>query len=256
MSDQFEVEQAQQLGGNGNIGAREERHPYNNREPIPDGTSVLIVGTAPPPRFSLPRLAGQTLSQDDVDFFYGSKENCLWREFLDEIAKEIEGESLFSKTGEACVVAMRNFLRRHKMWMRDVLETYQRKKESALDNDICKPVPSDLTDFAKLFDEHAKLSVVFFTSEQAAKWTVLKLEDQCLMPKGTFAEAVCRKAMPTDAPLDDYIAVKFKAPLYDGEVAVRRGVYKRKVAFFILPTPARRSAKKGLVVARKKEIYR
>jgi hypothetical protein len=44
-----------------------ETHPYNLRETIPDETRLLIVGTAPPPRFSNPACGG--MRGLDFDFF-------------------------------------------------------------------------------------------------------------------------------------------------------------------------------------------
>jgi hypothetical protein len=68
-------------------------HPYNKGELIPPDTRVLIVGTAPPPRFHDPK----ELRGDDFDFFYGSEDNFMW-EYLDKIAEEIDGAKLFSRT--------------------------------------------------------------------------------------------------------------------------------------------------------------
>ena len=50
------------------------QHPY--KPFIPEGTTKLIVGTLPPPRFSFGEL-----KKDDVNFCYGSSrcqpQNCL-----------------------------------------------------------------------------------------------------------------------------------------------------------------------------------
>lgn len=47
------------------------KHPYAPF--IPRGTKKLIVGTLPPPRFSM-----DALKKGDVDFCYGSKDGQLW----------------------------------------------------------------------------------------------------------------------------------------------------------------------------------
>ncbi len=63
-----------------------ETHPYNHHEAIPDGTCKLIVGTAPPPRFSHPRSTDKVcLRPCDLDFYYGSEDNFMW-EFLERIS--------------------------------------------------------------------------------------------------------------------------------------------------------------------------
>ena len=53
------------------------QHPYAPF--IPDKATKLIVGTIPPPRFSVGRLFNE-----DVDFCYGSKYGLLWP-ILDDI---------------------------------------------------------------------------------------------------------------------------------------------------------------------------
>jgi hypothetical protein len=54
-----------------------ETHPYNS-EPIPDNVRLLIVGTAPPPRFSNPQCEGVGAHKLDFEFFYGSGHNNMW----------------------------------------------------------------------------------------------------------------------------------------------------------------------------------
>src|ERR1700693_4108094 len=130
-----------------------ETHPYNlsPKFSIPDDTRLLIVGTAPPPRFSNP--ASKDRRGLDFDFFYGSEDNYMW-EFLDNIAEEIDDEKLFADdaSSEDCCDAARKFLQRHKIWMCDALQTYHRKEGmewSASDADI---VPEQLTDFRVIFN--------------------------------------------------------------------------------------------------------
>ena len=49
-----------------------EKHPY---EPFFDvNTKTLIIGTTPPMRFTQ-KLA---LYQDDINFYYGSRDNYFW----------------------------------------------------------------------------------------------------------------------------------------------------------------------------------
>jgi hypothetical protein len=54
------------------MNANREHHPYND-EPFPPEMRVLVVGTAPPPRFSQPRPPHSGPREGyDADFFYGS----------------------------------------------------------------------------------------------------------------------------------------------------------------------------------------
>lgn len=228
-----------------------ETHPYNLRETIPDGTHLLIVGTAPPPRFSNPRCKG--MRPCDFDFFYGSEDNYMWK-FLDNIAKEVDGQKLFSKeaSSEECCHAARDFLRRHKLWMCDILQSYQRKpnKEcSPLDQDIIVPEITDCTDFRSIFATHTCLTTVVFTSEKAAEWTIKVLDNQAL--RETYITALSRrKAHEHDLAIEEYVVSKSKQPLF------RASMGDREIEFFILPSPTGRSRRKGLTTRLKQDIYK
>lgn len=152
-----------------------EIHPYNSL-PIPPGTKALIVGTAPPPRFSLPRLPHQGPREGwDADFFYGSGDNYLWL-YLEGAANE----KIFADPGSQAAFAedteslMRDFLQRHHLWMRDVLQTYRRKKnhrDSASDHHIDLSYDgTTFLDFAPILEENWGLEKVVFTSIKAAEW--------------------------------------------------------------------------------------
>ena len=108
--------------------------------------------------------------------------------FLNRIAEKIEYKTILTDdhSPEQCCELAREFLRRNKFWMRDVLETYKRKlvKEgSARDNDIVEPKAEDFTDFRPIFLGDACLTGVAFTSEKAAKWTFQAMAYQALILK-------------------------------------------------------------------------
>ena len=77
--------------------------------------------------------------------------------FLENIAQENSGKKLFvggASSDEWCRAA-RDFLRLHKLWMRDVLQTYQRndgKECSPSDRDIVLPKSEHCTDFRAIFE--------------------------------------------------------------------------------------------------------
>ena len=68
-------------------------HPY---EPyIPEGSTKLIIGTMPPFRFCTS--GGRALHDNDVDFYYGSRDNSFWK-----LLSEVTGTTLeFVNTTEA-----------------------------------------------------------------------------------------------------------------------------------------------------------
>jgi G:T/U-mismatch repair DNA glycosylase len=219
-----------------------EIHPYNDREIIPPDTETLIIGTAPPPRFSNPVCGGER--DLDVAFFYGSEENYLWGEIFNSIAKDIEANQLFTDedTKQDCIGKMRGFLKRHKLWMRDILQTYQRKDSySAADNKIS---PIEFTDFSTALKGATCLSAIAFTSEQAAKWTFKAFIEQGLIKKEWFDVFSKRRRLKEDAALE-----KYKQPYFV------IGIEQRAIRFYLLPTPTGRS-RVGLRISDKVNIYK
>jgi len=223
-----------------------ETHPYNLRETIPDETRLLIVGTAPPPRFSNPACGG--MRGDDFNFFYGSKVNYMWK-FLENIAEEKEQKKLFQKdaSSEQRCDAARAFLRRYKLWMCDVLQRYQRKPgkgTSASDADIIPPALTDCTDFRSIIASQSFLNTIAFTSLQAAKWTFQKL--------GGSELDRCKKALPVwseikkNVPLEEYVSRKYQ------QAFLQHRIEQQDINFHILPSPTRR----GLSPKKKQEIYK
>ncbi len=97
------------------------QHPYPPF--IKEDTTKLIVGTLPPPRFSI----GELLEKD-VDFCYGSYFNSLWS-FIDEIYKL---HLRFDNSDEA-VAQRKSFLTAHKIGICDIVESCEREKINASD---------------------------------------------------------------------------------------------------------------------------
>jgi G:T/U-mismatch repair DNA glycosylase len=96
-------------------------HPYNIF--IPQGTEKIIIGTLPPPRFSLGKL-----KERDVDFCYGSCDGMLWP-VLDSIFQL----SLRYDNSEQAVRQRQDFLVREKMGICDIVESCGREKINASD---------------------------------------------------------------------------------------------------------------------------
>lgn len=96
-------------------------HPYPPF--IKEDTTKLIVGTLPPPRFSV----GELLEKD-VDFCYGSYFNSLWL-FIDEIYKL----NLRFDNSEEAVIQRKTFLIEHKIGVCDIVASCEREKINASD---------------------------------------------------------------------------------------------------------------------------
>lgn len=210
------------------------RHPYNTREPIPENTCVLIVGTAPPPRFNDPK----SLRGDDFDFFYGSEDNYMW-EHLDKIAEEIDGAKLFGQaetvadgktkviytdTNDQCCEIVRSFLRTHHLWMKDILQEYARKagkEHLASDDAIEEPDPSACTDFVSLLTDNHRVSTLAFTSRQAAIWTMKRLSHQGVLQRDQLNDLIRRVKNQ-----------KERGEFWNGSIL------NRDMKFILLPSPA------------------
>lgn len=219
-----------------------ETHPYNDREIVPSETKILIVGTAPPPRFSNPALGG--IRDWDAPFFYGSEDSHLWWDIFDSIAGDIEGRTLFSDkdTAEEAVTKMRSFLMRHEMWMRDILRKYQRKKPcDAADNNI---VRKEFADFSSVFQKAPRLGIIAFTSRKAAEWTFQAFIEQGLIKQTSLPDHPNWGDSEEVSPIR-----KYTRPWFVAEIE------QRVIQFYILPTPTGRS-REGLRIPDKREIYK
>ena len=117
-----------------------EVHPYNSAYPIPRGTRVLVVGTAPPERFSrLPGPSGDL--SGDVRFYYGSRDNELWSKIIPKIARFQLGQG----DAEAKRQEMISFLKVNRILMLDVHERYLRERAgSSLDSNLRLMKAADL----------------------------------------------------------------------------------------------------------------
>ncbi|WLA63752.1 hypothetical protein [Bradyrhizobium diazoefficiens] len=227
-----------------------EEHPYNRREPIPEGTRILVVGTAPPPRFSNPNCKEAGAHRLDFDFFYGSGHNYFWK-WMNEIADE-KGAPLPSDEAaeQEYLAAARAFLKRHGIWMKDVLQSYQRKPEdpcSASDSSFEAPRPEDCTNITEVLDTHPSICKVVFTSELAGNLSFMATRSEELTQdyRSAFKS---HKAQERGRTGDDYLDFKATTPLLVADI------HGREVRFFFAPSPSGGSG--GPRESQKKELYK
>ncbi|WP_117175411.1 uracil-DNA glycosylase family protein [Mariniflexile rhizosphaerae] len=97
------------------------KHPYQPF--IQTDTTKLIVGTLPPPRFSM----GELLEKD-VDFCYGSYYNSLWL-YIDKIYNL----NLKYNNSQEAIDERKAFLMAHKIGVCDIVESCERDKIDASD---------------------------------------------------------------------------------------------------------------------------
>ncbi len=97
------------------------KHPY--KPFIPKQATKLIVGTLPPPRFSV-----GNLKNGDVNFCYGSIDGQLWK-----ILDIIFNLNLKFETTDFAIQQRKNFLIKNNIGICDIVDSCQREKMDASD---------------------------------------------------------------------------------------------------------------------------
>ena len=97
------------------------KHPY--KPFIPELATKLIVGTLPPPRFSV-----GNLKNGDVNFCYGSIDGQLWK-----ILDTIFNLNLKFETTDFAIQQRKNFLLKNNIGICDIVNSCQRAKMDASD---------------------------------------------------------------------------------------------------------------------------
>lgn len=114
------------------------KHPY--KPFISVGATKLIVGTLPPPRFSM-----GNLKKGDVDFCYGSIDGQLWK-----ILDEIFTLDLHFETSELAIQQRKKFLVENNLGICDIVESCEREKMDASDLGMTTIILRDLLFYIKI----------------------------------------------------------------------------------------------------------
>ena len=123
-------------------------HPY---EPfIPENATKLIVGTLPPPRFTMGEL-----KPDDVNFCYGSRDGLLW-----PILDRLFDLNLKYENTEAAILQRKEFLIKRGIGICDVVESSRRSKIDASDLGM-KEV--ELRDLISILRNNPRIETLLFT---------------------------------------------------------------------------------------------
>ncbi len=123
-------------------------HPYPPF--INNNSTRLIVGTLPPPRFSM-----GLLKEGDVDFCYGSRDGQLWR-----ILDRIYNLNLVYATTDEAIVQRKEFLIREKIGICDIVESATRQKIDASDLGMNSVKMRNILGYLK---EYPKVKTLLFT---------------------------------------------------------------------------------------------
>ncbi len=131
-------------------------HPY--KPFIPANATKLIVGTLPPPRFTV-----GDLKPDDVNFCYGSRDGFLWP-ILDRL---FDLDLKYENTAEA-VDQRKRFLENIGIGICDVVESSQRTKIDASDLGMQEV---KLRDLIGVLRNHPKIDTLLFTGGNSKNGT-------------------------------------------------------------------------------------
>lgn len=127
-----------------------DTHPF---EPfIKNDTKYLIVGTIPPHRFCINRL-----EDDDVNWFYGSKDNSFWEIISSVFDVDLNDLDSIEKRKEFSTKNYIGFI--------DLFHQIYRHKQSSSDSDI---IPISFKDIFK-YIENTEIDTILFTSEYVEK---------------------------------------------------------------------------------------
>ncbi|GMN11935.1 hypothetical protein MTsPCn9_32370 [Croceitalea sp. MTPC9] len=115
------------------------KHPYPPF--LFDGVKKVIIGTLPPPRFTT-----REFKDRDVDFCYGSRDGQLW-----PILNEIFDLDLTFENTEAAILERKEFLKKSKIGICDIVDSAERVKIDASDLGMQNAKLRDILGYLKQF---------------------------------------------------------------------------------------------------------
>lgn len=134
-----------------------QNHPFAPY--IPQDARALIIGTAPPWNFCTGK--AEDLKEGEFAFFFGSIRNLFW--YVIKAVFEPDNPR-WPRSRLHC----EHFLKRHKLGMGDILQSFNRKDRKAADD--------QLSDFeynqrllAKLYRDNQEIRFLYFTSQFACE---------------------------------------------------------------------------------------
>lgn len=131
-------------------------HPFDPF--LPENAERLIIGTIPPPRFCKD---GYELNDDDVNFYYGSKDNSFWK-----LINEVFNVNVSFRNTIEAVQERKKVLTDLNLGITDIIQECVHKNDSAADVDLDVIRNKDLS---TLLSEHPKINTLIYTSEFVKK---------------------------------------------------------------------------------------
>ena len=154
-----------------------EEHPF---EPfVGEDATKLIIGTIPPPRF-----AKNELKCDDVNFYYGSRDNKFW-----DIIGQITNIDFKKENSDNEVQKRKQFLKEHKIGICDIVLKTKREKDSALDKNLKEIEHLDIVN--EILLKNPQIDTLIYTSDFVKKQMTALL-------KNIFKKEICHNSTKED----------------------------------------------------------
>lgn len=136
----------------------------HNQPFIPKQATKLIVGTLPPPRFSM-----GNLKKGDVNFCYGTIDGQLWK-----ILDTIFNLNLKFETTDFAIQQRKNFLINNNIGICDIAESCERKKVDASDLGMSTIILRDMLYFLKKHESVHTLLLTGVNSKNGPEYHLRK----------------------------------------------------------------------------------
>lgn len=139
---------------------KKSTHPFAPE--IPEGATKLIIGTMPPYRFCN---TDEALYDDDVNFYYGSRDNYFW-----ELVSDASGKRLTYANTQEAIDERKKLLADLHMGMVDMIVSCVHKGGKADDESLCDIEERD--NLKAILHEHPKIDTLIYTNKSAniPKW--------------------------------------------------------------------------------------
>ena len=139
---------------------KKSTHPFAPE--IPEGATKLIIGTMPPYRFCN---TDEMLYDDDVNFYYGSRDNYFW-----ELVSDASGKRLTYANTQEAIDERKRLLADLHMGMVDMVVSCVHKDGKADDKSLHDIVERD--DLKAILHKYPKIDTLIYTNKSAniLKW--------------------------------------------------------------------------------------
>jgi len=132
-------------------------HPYDPY--IPENATKLIVGTMPPYRFCVPHNDLEKLYDNDVNFYYGSRDNCFWK----LISEAIGSPEPVCENSEAAIQQRKDLLERLNVGVTDIVQYCIHENQKSDDESLKDIMSKPLDD---LLLKYPNIDTLLYTSKK------------------------------------------------------------------------------------------